>query len=157
SNASRLSEWSQSLLESIRSAARAGHLAFNDDRPPASDPRHTADVVLPKHSYTPRAGPSERIIVVGVSTGGVQALQQLLAGFPATALGVVIVQHMPPDFTTAFAHRLNNDSRIEMEVVEAKQHEHVRPGRAVVIPGDMHGLIRRSGTGYRVELVEGPP
>src|SRR5262245_48934272 len=66
--AKRMSEWSQSLLESIRSAARAGHLSFRDDRSPTTDPRHSADEILPKHSYTPRADASERIIVVGVST-----------------------------------------------------------------------------------------
>ncbi len=158
-NANRMAEWSQSLLESIRSAARAGRLPFRDDRPTggATDPRHSADIIMPKVAYSPRAGLSERIVVVGVSTGGVQALQQLLAGFPATAPGIVIVQHMPPDFTGAFANRLHNDSRIEMEVGEARQHEAIRAGRALVIPGDMHGLVRRSGTGYRVELVEGPP
>jgi len=156
-DANRLSEWSQSLLESIRGAARAGHLPFRDDRPPTTDPRHTADVILPKHSYTPRAGVSERIIVVGVSTGGVQALQQLLAGFPATAPGVIIVQHMPPSFTTAFAHRLHSDPRIQMEVVEARHHEPIRAGRALVIPGDLHGIVRRAGSGYRVELIDGPP
>ena len=84
-------------------------------------------------------------------------LQQLLAGFPASTPGIVMVQHMPADFTSAFASRLHNDPRIEMEVVEAQQHEPVRPGRAILIPGDLHGVIRRSGTGYRVELVEGPP
>src|SRR5580704_12720342 len=85
-NASRLHEWSQSLLESIRNAARAGRLPFRDDRPITStDPRHSADVILPKMPYAPRAGTSERIVVVGVSTGGVQALQQLLTGFPANA------------------------------------------------------------------------
>jgi two-component system chemotaxis response regulator CheB len=152
----RLSEWSQSLLESIRSAARAGHLAFRDDRP-TTDPRYTADVILPRHAYSPRAGVSERIIVVGVSTGGVQALQQLLAGFPSTAPGMVIVQHMPPHFTTAFAHRLHNDSRVQVEVVEAKLHDPILPGRALLIPGDLHGIVRRSGQGYRVDLVEGPP
>ncbi len=82
-NAGRMSEWSQNLLESIRSAARAGRLNFRDDRPAtATDPKHSADVILPKVPYSPRAGPSERVIVVGVSTGGVQALPQLLAGFP---------------------------------------------------------------------------
>jgi two-component system, chemotaxis family, protein-glutamate methylesterase/glutaminase len=157
-NAGRLTEWSQNLLESIRSAARAGRLAFRDDRPAtATDPRHSADVILPKVPYAPRAGPSERIIVLGVSTGGVQALQQLLVGFPASTPGIVMVQHMPADFTTAFANRLHNDPRIEMEVVEARQHEPVSSGRALLIPGDVHGVIRRSGTGYRVELVEGPP
>jgi two-component system, chemotaxis family, protein-glutamate methylesterase/glutaminase len=157
-NASRLSEWSQSLLESIRNAARAGRLPFRDDRPATStDPRHSADVILPKVPYSPRAGVSERIVVVGVSTGGVQALQQLLTGFPADAPGIVIVQHMPADFMSAFANRLDNDPRIEMEVGLARQHEQIRAGRALVIPGEFHGLIRRSGAAYRIELVDGPP
>ena len=155
-DANRLPEWSQSLLESIRSAARAGRVPFRDDRPHTIDPRHTADVILPKIPYSPRAGAAERIIVVGASTGGVQALPQLLAGFPASAPGIVIVQHMPASFTTAFARRLHDDPRIKVEVVEAKHHEPVRPGRALLIPGDLHGLVRRSGTSYRVELVEGP-
>jgi two-component system chemotaxis response regulator CheB len=157
-NTSRMAEWSQNLLESIRNAARAGRLPFRDDRPTAStDPRHSADVILPKVPYSPRAGQSERIVVVGVSTGGVQALQQLLAGFPADSPGIVLVQHMPPDFTSAFANRLHNDPRIEMEVALARQHETIRGGRALVVPGDFHGVVRRAGTGYRIELVEGPP
>src|SRR6516164_5834184 len=82
-DASRLSEWSQNLLESIRNAARIGRLPFREDRTSSSDPRHTADVILPRIPYTPRTGSTERIIAVGVSTGGVQAIQQLLAGFPA--------------------------------------------------------------------------
>jgi len=157
-DANRLSDWSQGLLESIRNAARAGRLPFGDDRPAAAtDPRHKADVILPKLSYSPRAGASDRIIVVGVSTGGVQALQQLLAGFPVDSPGIVIVQHMPADFTSAFAQRLHNDPRILIEVGEARQHEPIRSGRALIIPGDMHGIIRRSGAGYRVELLDGPP
>jgi two-component system chemotaxis response regulator CheB len=71
--------------------------------------------------------------------------------------GIVVVQHMPSTFTTAFAHRLHNDPRIKMEVSEAGDHEPVRSGRALIIPGDRHGLVRRMGTGYRVELVDGPP
>jgi two-component system, chemotaxis family, protein-glutamate methylesterase/glutaminase len=157
-NAHRLSDWSQSLLESVRNAARAGRLPFREDRPSSTtDPRHTADVVLPKLAYSPRGGGSERIVVGGVSTGGVQALQQLLAGFPPTAPGLVIVQHMPPTFMTEFAKRLNNDPRIEIEVAEARQHDPIRAGRALIIPGDIHGIVRRMGHGYRVELVEGPP
>src|SRR5271165_6889155 len=75
-DASRLSEWSQNLLESIRNAARAGRLPFREDRTTSNDPRHTADVVLPRMTYAPRTGPAERVIAVGVSTGGVQAIQQ---------------------------------------------------------------------------------
>jgi two-component system chemotaxis response regulator CheB len=156
-DASRLSEWSQNLLESIRNAARAGRLPFRDDRTSASDPRHTADVILPRMAYSPRGGPSERMIAVGVSTGGVQAIQQFLTGFPAYCPGLVIVQHMPADFTAAFAQRLNDDRKIEIEVAEARHHDPVRPGRAMVIPGDAHGIVRRTGSGYRVELVDGPP
>jgi len=114
-------------------------------------------VILPKVPYAARAGANERIVVGGVSTGGVQALQQLLAGFPANAPGIVIVQHMPPAFTTEFAKRLHNDPKIVIEVAEARQHEVVKSGRALIIPGDIHGLVRRTGNGYRVELVEGPP
>jgi two-component system chemotaxis response regulator CheB len=158
-DAGRLSEWSQNLLESIRNAARAGRLPFREDRvaATASDPRHTADVILPRAPYAPRTGTSERIIAVGVSTGGVQAIQQLLRGFPSGCPGMVIVQHMPADFTAAFAQRLNDDPRIELQVAEAHHHDPIRPGRALVVPGDTHGLVRRSGAGYRVELVDGPP
>ena len=71
-------------------------------------------------SYSPRAGATERVIAVGVSTGGVQAIQQFLARFPVGCPGIVIVQHMPADFTSAFAQRLNDDPRIEIEVAEAR-------------------------------------
>ncbi len=154
---SRMSEWSQGLIESITNAARAGRAPISEERTPSTDPRHMADAILPKLPYTSRAGATERMIAVGVSTGGVQALQQLLAGFPKNSPGIVIVQHMPAAFTAAFAQRLNNDPRIEMEVALARQHEQIRHGRALIVPGDVHGVVRRAGTGYRVELVEGPP
>jgi two-component system chemotaxis response regulator CheB len=158
-DANRLSDWSQGLLESIRNAVRAGRLPFGEDRPAvATDARHKADAVLPKLAYSPRAGASDRIIVVGISTGGVQALKPLLAGFPIESPGIVIVQHMPAEFTGTFAQRLNDDPRIPIEVGEARQHEPIRSGRALIMPGgEMHGIIRRSGAGYRVELVDGPP
>jgi len=157
-NANRMAEWSQSLLESVRNAAHAGHLSLRDERPsPTTERRYTADAILPRHPYVRHTGMSDRIIVVGISTGGVQALQQMLPMFPAGSPGIVIVQHMPSDFIPAFAQRLNNDPRIVLEVAEARQHEPIRTGRVLVIPGNKHGLIRRSGTSYRVELVDGPP
>ncbi len=103
-DANRLSDWSQNLLDSIRNAARAGRLPLRDERPPSpTDPRHTADAILPKLPFVLRAGVTERIVVGGVSTGGVQALNQLLANFPENAPGMVFVQHMPPTFMTEFA------------------------------------------------------
>jgi two-component system chemotaxis response regulator CheB len=154
----RMGAWAGNLLESIRNAARAGRLPMRDDRPPSGELVHTADAILPRGAYVPRAGgSSERIIAVGASTGGVQAVQQLLERFPSDSPGIVIVQHMPSNFTGAFAARLNNNPKIAVEVAEAKHHDPIRPGRALVIPGDAHGLVRRTGSGYRVELVEGPP
>jgi two-component system chemotaxis response regulator CheB len=158
-DAARLSEWSESFLESIRNAARAGRLPFREDRGPSgAAPRYTADAILPPTPYSPRGGSTtEPLVVVGVSTGGVQAIQQLLAGFPLNVPGIVIVQHMPADFTGAFADRLDKDSRIKLGVSEARHHDPVRPGHALIIPGGTHGLVKRTGSGYRVELQEGPP
>ncbi|GAC1475396.1 MAG: chemotaxis response regulator protein-glutamate methylesterase [Isosphaeraceae bacterium] len=153
----KMASWGQNMLESIRNAARAGRLPIRDEKPSATDPRHSADAILPKLPFLPRVGVTDRIIAVGVSTGGVQAIQKLLTGFPRDTPGIVIVQHMPSDFTGAFATRLNNDPTIAVEVAEARHNDPIRPGRALVIPGDTHGLIRRTGGGYRVELQEGPP
>jgi two-component system chemotaxis response regulator CheB len=157
-DAGRLPEWSHDLVESIANAARAGRLPMREERHAAAgDARYTADAVLPRHAYVRHGGPSERVIAIGISTGGVQALHQLLPGFNGSSPGIVIVQHMPPEFIQAFAQRLDRDPEITIEVAEARPHETVRPGRALVIPGSKHGVIRRMGTGYRVELVEGPP
>ncbi len=157
--ATRLAEWSQTLLESIRNAAQAGRLAIHDDRPgaPASDRRYSADVVLPQHPYLPHNGPSERIIVIGISTGGVQALHRMIPAFSPATPGIVIVQHMPAEFIPAFARRLGDDPEVKIEIAVARQHESIRPGRALIVPGERHGLIRRAGAGYRIELVDGPP
>ena len=154
---SKMESWGHSLLESVRNAARAGRLPIREDKPSATDPKHSADALLPRLPYSPRTGVTDRIIAVGVSTGGVQAVQKLLEGFPADSPGIVVVQHMPPNFTGAFAARLDANPAINVRVSEAKHHDVILPGRALVIPGDVHGLVRRTGSGYRVELVEGPP
>ncbi len=157
-NAGRLAEWSQNLLESIRNAARAGRLQVREDRIATStERRYSADAVLTQHAYVPHTGVAERMVAIGISTGGVPTLHKFLPGFGPASPGLVIVQHMPAEFITAFAQRLDRDPEITIEVVEARNHEPVRPGRALVIPGDKHGVIRRAGTGYRVELVDGPP
>lgn len=154
----KMAAWSSTLLDSIRTAARAGHLPLRDDpAPPPSDSRSTADAVLPKVPYVPRAGmTTDRVVAIGVSTGGVQALQQLLPCFPADAPGLVIVQHMPAGFLGALASRLDKDPKIALEVAEAKHLDTIRRGRALLVPSDVHGLVRRTGSGYRVELADGP-
>ncbi len=106
---------------------------------------------------TPRSpiSPSERIIAIGTSTGGTQALEAVLTHLPATSLGIVIVQHMPEKFTAAFAQRLNGLCQIEVK--EAANGDRVMPGRALIAPGGKHMLLKRSGAQYLVEIVDGPP
>jgi len=99
---------------------------------------------------------TDRIIAIGASTGGVEALGRILPAFPADAPGIVIVQHMPPGFTATFAERLNSMSR--MSVKEAEQGDRVMAGRALLAPGGTrHMVLVRSGGEYRVSLKEGEP
>jgi len=119
-------------------------------------PKLTADAILPpRRSATsvPRCG--EAIVAIGTSTGGTQALETVLKALPAESPGTVIVQHMPEKFTTTFAERLNNLCRIEVR--EAKNGDRVRPGLALIAPGGKHMLLTRSGGGYGVEVIDGPP
>jgi two-component system chemotaxis response regulator CheB len=99
---------------------------------------------------------TDRLIAIGASTGGVQALARILPAFPPDAPGIVIVQHMPMGFTTTFAERLNSLCR--MRVKEAQEGDRVLPGSILLAPGGTkHMSIVRSGGEYRVALKEGPP
>ncbi len=153
----KMANWSNDFLESVRNAARAGRLGLREDRAATPDAKQPADAILPFYAYSPRGGPSEPMIAVGISTGGVQTMPVVLRGFGKDAPGIVIVQHMPAEFIAAYANRLHSDPTIHLEVAVARHHEPIRRGRALVIPGDIHGLVRRVGGGYRVELVEGAP
>ncbi len=113
-------------------------------------------------SETPSVAPklhlaqtTHKIVAIGASTGGTQAIEAVLTSFPANAPGTVIVQHMPPVFTTTFAERLN--SLCDIEVREARTNDTVQPGIALLAPGNFHLVLRRSGARYYVEVAEGPP
>jgi len=147
-----LDQWGGRLRASLREATGLPARA-----PAAVEPRDAIDPILPRRPFFAPGAPAVRVVVIGASTGGVQAIGQLLTDFPADAPGLVIVQHMPPGFTAAFAERLDRDPAIALTVAEARPNEAIRPGVALVVPGHAHGLIRRAGHGYRVELVDGPP
>lgn len=93
---------------------------------------------------------TDKVIAIGASTGGTEALKEILSVFPAVMPGVVIVQHMPPGFTKLFSERLN--SLCAMEVKEAENNDRVMPGRVLVAPGDYHMRLVRSGGLYLVKL-----
>jgi two-component system chemotaxis response regulator CheB len=98
---------------------------------------------------------TDRLVAIGTSTGGTQALEVVLTSMPRAGVGIVVVQHMPEKFTAAFAARL--DTLCESEVVEAADGDRVLPGRVLIAPGGLHMSVRRDGAQYRVSVADGPP
>jgi two-component system chemotaxis response regulator CheB len=118
------------------------------------EPKLTADVMLERPGHLESFRTTEKIVAVGASTGGTEALRIFLQDLPYDAPGLIIVQHMPQHFTAAFARRLNSICRIDIK--EAADGDSVIPGRALIAPGNRHMLLKRSGTRYYVEIKDGP-
>jgi two-component system chemotaxis response regulator CheB len=97
---------------------------------------------------------TNKVVAIGASTGGTQAIESILKSMPVNAPGIVIVQHMPERFTKSFADRL--DTICDIQVKEAEDSDRVIPGRAIIAPGNMHMLLKRSGSTYYVEIKNGP-
>ncbi|MGB2602268.1 MAG: chemotaxis-specific protein-glutamate methyltransferase CheB, partial [Candidatus Sulfotelmatobacter sp.] len=138
------------LCQAVKAAAEARirpHSSHN------VEPKLTADSVLSRATGAMIAT-TEKIVAIGASTGGTEALRVLLEALPPDAPGMVIVQHMPEMFTRAFAKRL--DSLCEISVKEAEPNDTVLRGRALVAPGNHHMLLKRSGARYYVDIKDGP-
>lgn len=117
-------------------------------------PKLTADAVIEKPTGKSMVRTTEKVVAIGASTGGTEALRILLEAMPPDAPGIVIVQHMPEHFTAAFAKRLDGLCRITVK--EAADDDTVIRGRALIAPGNRHLLLKRSGARYFVELKDGP-
>jgi two-component system chemotaxis response regulator CheB len=117
-------------------------------------PRHSADVVLPPMRASRTSADAPRVIAVGASTGGTEALHKLIEALPPDAPAMLVVQHMPAGFTAAFARRLDSIARVEVK--EAENGDAVRRGRVLIAPGNRHMLLRRAGGTYHVDVVDGP-
>jgi len=122
--------------------------------PRVVEPKLTADAIMPAAGVHAMAQTTERIVAIGTSTGGTQALEAVLTALPRVCPGIVVVQHMPEKFTASFAARL--DSLCEIEVREAQNNDRVIPGLALIAPGGRHMLLKRSGAYYHVEVMDGP-
>ena len=144
------------LVSAVRAAAGANvrRLAGRAAAPPQPTVKHSADVILPPAEGRAMVQTTERVVALGTSTGGTQALEEVLTALPRVCPGIVIVQHMPEKFTAAFAARL--DSVCQISVKEAANNDRVVPGRALIAPGGKHMLLRRTGAYYFVEVVDGP-
>jgi two-component system chemotaxis response regulator CheB len=128
------------LIAKIKLAARAKVRIISTER----------SVVAPLSM----AATTDKIMAIGASTGGVQALTEVLTAFPPNAPGTVVVQHMPAQFTTSFAARLNGICNVEVR--EAADGDTVIPGRVLIAPGGFHTTLRRSGSQYFVQVRDGP-
>jgi two-component system chemotaxis response regulator CheB len=117
-------------------------------------PKYSADVIMEKPNAKAMIQTTEKVVVVGASTGGTEALRVFLEMLPEDTPGIVIVQHMPENFTAAFAKRL--DSICRVTVKEAQDNDTVVRGRALIAPGNHHTLLKRSGARYYVEIKDGP-
>ena len=151
-----LHDSSDELVSAVRSAAGAhvGKLV-NRPAPPPVTAKLNADAILPPaENGRAMVQTTERVVAIGTSTGGTQALEEVLTSLPRVSPGIVVVQHMPEKFTAAFAARL--DSVCQVRVKEAANNDRVLPGVVLIAPGGKHMLLRRTGAQYFVEVVDGP-
>lgn len=154
-----LNDSAAELVNAVRSAARANMRAMRlaAATPGALAPAAAAGAPrqAPGARHDALAETTDRLIAIGTSTGGTQALEVVLRALPRTIPGIVVVQHMPEKFTELFAQRLNQLCAIE--VLEAQDGQRVIAGRALIAPGGRHLTVRRSGAHYLVEVRDGPP
>jgi len=145
----------EDLLGAVKAAAAANPRLLRPVTPaPRVSVKLNADAILPASGHRAMAETTDRLVAIGTSTGGTQALEAVLTKLPRVSPGIVIVQHMPEKFTASFAERL--DSICEIEVKEAVNNDRVMPGRALIAPGGKHMLVKRSGAFYYVEVRDGP-
>lgn len=149
-----LQDDSENLVAAVKSAARANLRRLSSSTAARVPVKLTADAILPA-ALNAMDRTTDRVVAIGTSTGGTQALEIILTALPRVCSGIVIVQHMPEKFTGAFANRLN--SLCQIEVREAVNGDRVLPGRALIAQGGRHMLLKRSGAQYHVEIVDGPP
>lgn len=139
--------YAEDICDKIKAASLARLIPRQAQAPAVQEP-------LVSHGPRPIIG-TEKLIAIGASTGGTEAIKDVLLGLPADSPGIVITQHMPPGFTRSFAERLNRMTRLN--VVEAKGGERILPGHAFLAPGDKHLLVERSGANYVTRLSDAEP
>ena len=149
-----LMESSTRLRDAVKSAARA-RVRPRSVRRPIIEAKLTADAIMPPPVQGRSRPATERIVCIGVSTGGTEALRDVLEALPRNCPGILIVQHMPQGFTAAFAKRL--DGVCQINVKEAEDGEAVIAGCAYIAPGSRHMLLQRTGMRYHIAIKDGPP
>jgi len=148
-----MSEFAIEITDKIRAAAQAHVRKSSAASAMTIQEKFSADAILP--SVAGRFSSTEKLIIIGASTGGTEAIKEVLTRFPADMPGILVTQHMPENFTKSFADRLN--SLCKISVKEAEHNERILPGHAYIAPGHSHLLLKRSGANYMTELNQGTP
>lgn len=156
-----MEEYASVIIDKVKAASKARVIAKNvttastaDGEAPVPE-RFSADAVLAKSGGKKHFSSTEKIIAIGASTGGTEAIKDVLMGLPADTPGVVITQHIPAQFSGPFAKRMNGCCA--MEVCEAEDGQQILPGHVYIAPGSDHLMVVRSGARYVCKLSDGPP
>ncbi len=154
--AATFAEYRDELAEKIRTAARASVRALDPRRATLEPgPAHSADAVLPRKATPRPLRTTDRIIAIGASTGGTEAIKEVLTRLPPDSPGVVITQHIPKAFSGPFARRMNDCCAVS--VSEAQDGQQILAGHAYIAPGDQHLMVVRDGARYICRLDDGVP
>ena len=153
--AAKLPEYCDELIGKIKAAARASVRALDEQRAEAVRPKNQAVLAAGKTAVARTMRTTDRIIAIGASTGGTEAIKRVLTGLPADTPGVLITQHIPKAFSTSFARRM--DECCAMTVFEAEDGQPVLAGHAYIAPGDQHLYLVRDGARYVCRLDDGEP
>jgi two-component system chemotaxis response regulator CheB len=149
-----LEDYAEEIIAKVKAAATMPVSALTPRPGLQIEQKLTADAILAKATGT-TLKTTDKIIAIGASTGGTEAIKEVLCALPPSAPGVVITQHIPAAFSAAFAKRVNGLS--PMQVSQAEDGEQILAGHAYIAPGDRHLLVERSGARYYCRLNDGPP
>ncbi len=151
-----LGQYAEEIIAKIKMAAKVNISKLSADATNLKvTPKLSADAILEKNSGKQFLKTTDKIIALGASTGGTEAIKEVLQRLPAGTPGIVITQHIPEAFSGPFARRMNNCS--DMTVFEASDGQQILPGHVYIAPGNKHLVIERSGARYICKLHDGPP
>ncbi len=150
----RLADYRDEIIEKVKVAGKA-RVKQLIERPKSVDKNLSTDDVMGKVTWSGKIRTTDKIIAIGASTGGTEAIREVLEKMPSDSPAVVITQHIPPMFSESFANRLN--SCCDLTVSQAQDGQPIIPGHAYVAPGGMHLMIARSGAKYYCKLSDAPP
>ncbi len=153
-----LNAYAEDIISKVKMAARAKVIPYQEKSPKKKasiSKNHSADTIIPANPVTKHFKTTDKIIALGSSTGGTEALKDVVAGLPRNTPAIVVSQHLPVSFSVSFAKHVNEAT--EMTACIAQNGQQILPGNIYIAPGDQHLLVVRDGARYICQLNDGPP